>query len=214
MVLKLPITALNLMPPAPPSTTATNVRVTALVSPNAGVTIVQGNSTYPDIAPGATEVNATDFQVQLDPATFACTGNGAPLRLDLFVAHDQAINPVRVRFDIPTNQPSCGACAPGACPSPIPAVTLLQSVRQVDDVAMQWTRELSASAYNVWFVSGKTGIPDATAAGFALSLCSAVPNCADTLPATVESCTHTGVVSGSPLDYYQVRALCAGTEGL
>lgn len=214
VALKLPVTQTTTMPPAPARTLATNVRVTALTSPTPGVTVVQGASTYNDITPGTTELNLTDFALQLDPAAFPCTGNGAPLQLDLFLAYDQAVNPVRLRYNLPTNDPACGACVPGSCPAPVPAVTLLQSVRQGNDVTMQWTREPSASAYNVWYVPGKAAIPDATAAGFVLSLCSAVPNCADTLPATTESCTHSGAVPPTPLDFYQVRALCAGTEGL
>jgi len=66
------------------------------------ITILQANSNYPDLAPGAGSDNLTDYQVQIDP-TFLC---GDTIDLSLELLYDDAARGVKtIDFTIGTGVP-------------------------------------------------------------------------------------------------------------
>jgi len=75
------------------------------------------------------------------------------------------------------------------------------------DVDMTWSGDINADGYNVWYVTAKGAIPDASSVGPA----NAVPGC---VGGPANRCVHTNAVAvaaGSRL-FYNVLGTCDGTE--
>jgi hypothetical protein len=85
-----------------------------------GVTVLAGLSSYPDVSPGASAVNATDFRLQIGPSFVP----GTPIELVLTVADDEPRTAVLLQTlstgtPVPTTllAENFDATAPGALPA-------------------------------------------------------------------------------------------------
>jgi hypothetical protein len=182
-----------------------------IASPLAGVTVIDGTSTYPDLVAGDPGFFANDtlFKVRLSPTVDCPT----TVEVDLDLTTDQV--PFSLRFFFPVGQNGCeDACIPECDPDSILAIRLLKCAKIIGspgDLRLSWLDDPQAlDGYNVWYVTDPLQIPACETCPGSI----AVAGCQPTGDPLNVTCDHNGGVSGVPgeIFFYNVRGVCQGVE--
>ena len=93
-----------------------------------------------------------------------------------------------------------------SCAAPIPAVDPIFAIKNVDDVAVVWSRLTEATSYNLWRVDTKDRIDEARWPPTinVTEICRETP---------VLTCLDPGEVRTNTNRFYQARGVCGGNEG-
>ena len=116
--------------------------------------------------------------------------------------------PFDVSFYLPID--GCDVCTDGICdPTLIGAIGDVLAVKSASwtDVELEWSGDVNADSYSVWWVDDKELLPDAH---FGTGFENPAGTCT---PSPTTDCTHAGAVASPPAKvYYNIRGVCGGME--
>jgi len=182
----------------------------SVTSPPAGVSIVAGGSTYPDIPAGSPiEVNNnTPYRVLLSQ-TLTCPTT-VNLRLDVAGNED----PATLNYSFAVGANGCQtSCIPSCDVGAIKAIALVKARKfpTASDLELSWQADaMAGDGYDVAYVKAKAQIPACKTCPGSTPVASCQPT-----GTGITICSQPGIVppaAGMDQLSYEVRGVCAGAE--